>query len=315
MRKISIFLILTIIPASFLFGSGQKEPETLKIAFLPILDSLPYYIAQQEGFFEAEGLIAKAIPVNSPVERDQLMQAGEINGMLNELSSTALFNQNEIQVQTVQTVRMASDKSPVFRILASPGSGIGSVKDLAGVEIGVSKNSIIEYMTDRILEQEGLSSEEIKVKSVPVIPERFQLMMSGQIKAATLPDPLAQAAVTAGAIAVIDDTVYPEYSISVLSFHVDTVKNNSTAVNKFLRAWNKAVVKLNENPDRYRALFLEKIRVPESISASFIIPAFAEPQIPGEEQWTDVLKWLESKGILSVKPEYSESVIDRFLSE
>ena len=308
MKKNTIIFLLSILFTSVMFPSGQEEEQPLKIAFLPVLDSLPFYIALEEGYFSEEGLQVQAIPVSSPVERDQLMQAGEIDGMLNELSSTALFNRDEIQVQTVQIVRIATGNSPVFRILASPQSGITIPAELAGIEIGVSKNSVIEYLTDRILQEEGLSDDEIYVKSVPVIPERFQLLMSGQISAATLPDPLAQAAVAAGAIEVIADTAYPQYSVSVLSFSRKSIEENRSALKKFMKAWNKAVLLLNEDPDAYRALFLEKIPVPPTISDAFIIPPFASPGLPGEEQWNDVLDWLEEKGLMSTRPSFEKSV-------
>jgi len=310
MLKKSILFILSIVLTSMLFAAGRNEEQPIKVAFLPIIDSLPFYIAVEEGYFESEGISVKAVPVSSPVERDQLMQAGEINGMLNELSSTAIFNQNEIQIQTVQIVRMATEESPVFRILSSPKSGISSPVELAGVAIGVSKNSIIEYLTDRILQNEGLSNDQITVKSVPVIPERFQLLMSGQIGAATLPDPLAQAAVAAGAIEVIDDSKYPEYSMSVLSFNMTTIKEQGSSLKKFMKAWNKAVAALNENPEKYRDLFLAKIPVPPSVSATFIIPPFADQQLPAESHWDDVLNWLEDKELISARPSYRDSVND-----
>lgn len=308
MKKLSFSILVALLTVTSLIAGGQKEDGPIKIAFLPILDSLPFYIAQSEGYFEEEGINMEAVIVNSPVQRDQLMQAGEIQGMLNELSSTALFNQNETTVQTVQIVRMATEKSPVFRILASPQSGITTPAELAGKEIGVSKNSIIEYLTDRILAEEGLSSEEIVTKSVPVIPERFQLLMSGQIPGATLPDPLAQAAVAAGAVEVISDTSYPQYSMSVLSFSTAALKENKGTIRKFMKAWNRAVEVLNENPDKYRPLFLEKIQVPPTVSETFIIPPFAEKQIPTEENWQDVLDWLQTKGLMNNKPVYGDSI-------
>lgn len=308
MKKIILVTFISLFAASLLVAGGQKEEGPIRIALLPILDSLPLYIAEREGYFEEAGLSIEPVIVSSPIERDQLMQAGEVQGMLNELSSTALFNQSAPTVQTVQTVRMASENSPVFRILASPQSGITTPAELANQEIGVSKNSIIEYLTDRILTEEGLSIEQINTKSVPVIPERFQLLMSGQIPAATLPDPLAQAAVGAGAVEVISDTAYPRYSMSVLTFSKETLSARKNSVKKFLEAWNKAVEELNSDPDKYRALFLEKIQVPPTVSDSFVIPPFSHPKLPAESDWNDVLDWLEEKGLIDDRPSYDESV-------
>ena len=45
---------------------------------------------------------------------------------------------------------------------------------------------------------------------------RFEQLLNGNLKAATLPDPLAQGAIAAGAKLVADDTKRPELSQSVL---------------------------------------------------------------------------------------------------
>ena len=40
------------------------------MAVLPILDTLPMYVAQQEGLFEQNGVQVEFIPVASGAERD-----------------------------------------------------------------------------------------------------------------------------------------------------------------------------------------------------------------------------------------------------
>jgi len=36
---------------------GQEEPTTIRLAVLPILDALPMYVAQEQGYFEDENLV------------------------------------------------------------------------------------------------------------------------------------------------------------------------------------------------------------------------------------------------------------------
>lgn len=241
------------------------------------------------------------------------MQSGEIDGMLNELSSLALFNRDNIQLKAVMSIRKPMGESPYFRILASPGSNITNVSDLKNIPVAVSKNTIIEYLTDRILESEGLAYESIKTKNIPVIPERFQLLIRGKIKAATLPDPLAQAAIQAGALPVIDDLSYPEFSLSVISFTSSLVHGNPKAVTGFVRAWTRAVTDLNSDPESFRKLFLKKIRVPENVQNSFKIPLFPIGEIPDKDQWNDVINWLKDKKLLDNAPDYEASVIGSFV--
>lgn len=294
--------------------SAVGEPnDPLRIALLPILDSLPYYVAEEQGYFAEENVAVEVVPVGSGLERDQLMQAGEIDGMLTEMPVVATFNQAQPTIQILISARKAYPDAPLFRILAAPGSDITAPADLAGVPIGISENTIIEYVTDRILENEGLAPEDIVGESVPAIPERFQLLMEGQLQAANLPDPLAQSAIEQGAINVIDDSSYPEYAVSVLAFSNDTLDAQPEAVRAFLRAWDRAAADINDNPEAFRALLLDKVQVPENVQDTYNIPPFPRGEVPSQEQWADVNDWLIGKGLLESQLPYEESVSTEFL--
>ena len=93
---VSLFLslwILILLPAT---DTRAIESRPLEIALLPILDALPFYVAEKNGYFRENQVAVRAIPVGSGLERDQLMQAGEIDGMLNEMISAANFNRDKI---------------------------------------------------------------------------------------------------------------------------------------------------------------------------------------------------------------------------
>lgn len=289
-------------------SDAEAVEEPLRVALLPILDVLPFYVAEQNGYFAEEGVTVQAVPVASAVEREQLMQAGEIDGMLNELHSTALNNREGRQVVSVMTARAASAEAPLFRVLAAPESGIASPADLAGVPVGISENTIIEYVTQRLLEAEGVPAADVVPQPVPSIPERYQLLMEGQIDAATLPDPLAQSAVEDGAVLVIDDSAHPEYAVSVLTFSADAVDNRTEDVRAFLRAWDRAAADINAAPEAYRALLLEKVQVPPNVQETYEVPPYPRAEVPTAEQWADVTAWLVEKGLVQSAPGYEESV-------
>jgi NitT/TauT family transport system substrate-binding protein len=296
-----------------LFAQKAQSSTSLKVALLPILDTLPFHAAQAKGYFERFGVTAKAVPVGSGLERDQLMQAGAIDGMLNEMATTANFNREQVQVKIILSARKAYPDYPLFRLLSAPGSGLTSPKDLRGIPIGVSKNTIIEYVTDRLLAAAGLAPDQITKKSVPVIPERYQLLLQGKLKAATLPDPLAKSALEAGAGSVIDDSAHPQYSVSVLSFSIQALNTKADAVRQFLKAWNQAVKDINAGQESYRSLLLQKIRVPKNIQQTYRIPPFPHREVPGADQWADAMKWMVSKGLLKMPLPYKESITTQYL--
>jgi ABC-type nitrate/sulfonate/bicarbonate transport system substrate-binding protein len=72
------------------------EPQSLRIAILPILDALPLYVAEEQGYFADQNLEVELVPVTSGPERDQLMQAGQVDAMINEIVSVMFYNQTEI---------------------------------------------------------------------------------------------------------------------------------------------------------------------------------------------------------------------------
>ena len=310
------FLIISVALAGFHSDIGAQQGNTaapLKIALLPILDAFPFYVAESEGYFTDYGIDVKAVPVASGLERDQLMQSGAIDGMLNEMITTANFNRSQIQVKSVISARKAYRDYPLFRLLSAPGVNFSATGQLAKVPIGISKNTIIEYVTDRMLVAEGLGAEAIAKKSVPVIPERYQLLLQGQLKAATLPDPLAKSAIVAGAGEIVDDSAYPGYSVSVFSFSIKSLEHKAQAVRLFLKAWDRATAAINHNPESFRGLLLKKIRVPKNIQQTYKIPPYPRREVPTAGQWADVMDWMKGKGLIKSALAYEDSVTAEYL--
>ena len=309
---ISILLLCLNIPAGVLAGD---EPNSLSLALLPIPDVLPVYVAAEKGYFSELGITVEALSVGSAVERDQLLQAGRVDGMINEISGAANFNRNKNTVKIISIARSPIGDAPLFRLLAAPGSKLTTVADLAGIPIGVSKNTLIEYITTRLLEAGGVPPEAIHYQSVPVLPERLQLLMSGQIKAVTLPDPLGASAIKGGAIEIVNDTALKSVSASVVTFTNDALVKKNDTVKKFMVAWDRACVDINRDPAVFQALMLKKIRVPKNIESDFFIPPMPRKEVPTKAQWDDVMAWMLDKNLLTTPLAYEGSVTSEFLAK
>jgi NitT/TauT family transport system substrate-binding protein len=302
---------LSPLPTPAAATSGQVD--TLRIGLLPILDVIPYHVAQQNGYFDRVGIKVEPVPVKSAQERDALMQTGQIDVEVNDLVSAALLNQDAPRIKVVRLARLAYPGFPQFRILAAPGSAIKTPADLADVPIGISKNSVIEYITDRMLQKAGLSPDRIAVQEVTAIPLRFELLINGQIPAATMPDPLGSGAIAAGAVPVIDDTSVADRSISTISFSTQALEFKPEAVRRFLKAWEMAVQEMNANPSKYNDLLIKEGRVPESIQGSFKMPPFPEASVPSPDQVSDVIGWAIEKGLVESPIAYDQMVDASFL--
>jgi len=286
--------------------AGDATP--LRIAILPIIDGMPLYAAQDGGFFASQGVTVEFIPAASAAERDQLVAAGQADGLINDLLAVALFNRQSTQLQVVRFAHLSTPGSPLYVIAAAPGSGLQSPKDLAGVEIGISQGSIIDYVTTRMMENAGLTAEQIQMVAVPKIPDRMALLLSGQIKAATLPQPFATIAIQQGAVALVDDTRVPGLGNSVISFRKEFIDQHPQVVRSFVAALDQAAADINANPEKYRSLLGKYQIVPADLQASYPIPKFPGDALPTQQQFDDTVAFAMDRKLIDAPVKYSDSV-------
>ncbi len=319
MRKSIAFVFSILFILSLTLSACAPKPvapaeiTTIKLALLPIIDALPIYVAQQEGLFAKYNLNVEVTPVASAPERDQLISAGQADGMINETLSTFFFNREKTQVQIVRYALTPTAQAGHFFILASAKSGITSPDQLKGVEIGVSQGTVIEYVTYRLLESAGLKTDEIKTIAVPRMPDRMALLASGDIQAAVMPDPLAALSISQGAVAVLDDSANPEYGFSVISFRKDVIDQKPEAIRAFLSAVEEASRMVNEEPQKFNGILSEQKLVPQPLLASYKAPPYPMAGVPSETEWKDALDWAKSKGLIDVDVSYAKSVNPSFL--
>ena len=314
--KISRFFAFLLITSGLFLQSCAPKPvemPVLKIALLPIIDAVPIYAAQQEGLFEKNGVKVEIIPVSAAPDRDQLMSAGQADGEINETASVMLFNRESTQLQIVRYALRPTAMSPHFYILASAKSGITQATQLKGVEIGVSQGTVIEYVTDRMLEAQGFTADEIKVIPVPKLSDRMTLLASGDLLAGTMPDPLASLAIQQGAVDVLDDAQSPQYGYSVISFRKAVIDAEPAAIRSFLAALEEATALVNADPAKFANILSDQQIVPAPLLTSYTLPEYPTAGVPTEDEWNDAMTWMIEKQLLKSTVSYSSSVTSEYL--
>ncbi|RLA98984.1 MAG: hypothetical protein DRG32_00080 [Deltaproteobacteria bacterium] len=279
----------------------------IKVGLLPILETLPVHVALQEGYFP-EDVKVELVPVASAAERDQLVASGEIDLAINDLISVAFFNHKGVKMVVVRTARQATKSYPQFLLLSAPTSGIRNPKELKGVPIAISEATIIHYVTERLLQRAGLGPEDMTFLAIPRIPDRMSALVSGRVKAATLPDPLSLLALQQGANPVMDDSSFPEYSLSVYSVRADFLEGNPHLIKGFLEGIERAVRAINSDKERWRKLLVERKLVPPPLKGSYSIPDLPLASVPTEGQWSDVIDWMLQKGLINQAIPYGECI-------
>jgi NitT/TauT family transport system substrate-binding protein len=70
-------------------------------------------------------------------------------------------------------------------------------------------------------------------------------------------------------------------------------------------AWNSAVEAINDEPESYRGLLVEKASLPEPIADSYAISDYPETEMPDAALVTDMLSWMKDKGYLTADITYN----------
>lgn len=309
MKKILLLsmLILTLALAAGCCNSNdktQKDLQPITIGLMPDTDSLPFIIAKEKGYFAEEGIEVNIQQYKSAMDRDSALQSGNLDGAVSDMLAVAFAKAGGFDVK----VTSFTDGS--YKLIASKDAGINNVKALAGKDVAVSRNTIIEYVTDQILAKEGMDSESINKVIIPQIPTRLEMLQNGKLAAATLPEPMASIAVSNGCTYV---TGSDELGINpgVIMFTAKTVDNKTAEIAAMYRAYNKAVDYLNNTSrDEYIDLVVEKGGFPPAAKEALKLPEYHKAALPKESDVTDCIKWLNNKGLVKEHFSYQDIVVD-----
>jgi len=285
-------------------GSEGVAPAAIVIGTLATQDSLPLWVAEERGQFTAEGLDVEIVTFQSAQECQAAFTAGTVDALMTDLIVAAKLHAAGTPV-IIPTVMLGADTAQGrFAIVAAPGSDVESITDLAGVAVGTAAGTITEYVLDRLMQDAGVDPGDVVKEEVPKMPVRYQLLMSGQLAAASLPEPFISLAEQSGATVVSggDDTMASEnisQSVLVVSAEYAQTEAGAASVAALLTAWDAAVSDINAAPDDYRSTLVEKAGLPEALAQTYQVSEYPLAAPPDAMQVQAVLDWMGERGYLT----------------
>lgn len=287
---------------------AEVTPAKIRIGTLPTEDSLPLWVAEKQGLFVKAGLQVQLVPFASAQERDAALTASSIDGFMGDLIAAASLRAGGVPVRVTTIMLGATPREGRFGIAVKPGSKVTSLEQLAGKPVGTSSGTIQEYVLDQLMVQAGIPADQIKKEEVKKLPVRLELLMTGKLEAAALPEPLLSLADKQGAKMIADDTGDQNLSQTVLVVSQKFLDDPAGAkgMSGLLTVWDSAVAVVNKNPNSFRALLVEKARLPKPLATSYEVNSYPTAQLPKREQVEDVLDWMKGAGLLSVDVTYDD---------
>lgn len=283
-------------------------PVKIRIGTLPVEDALPLWVAERDGLFKKAGLDVTISVFQSAQERDAALTAGAIDGFMGDLIAATSLRAGGVPVKVVTVMLGAKATEGRFGIVVKPGSKVTDLKGLAGVPVGTSSATIQEYVLDSMMTGAGVAAADIKKEEVKKVPVRFELLMSGKLAAAMLPEPFISLAEKSGAKVIGDDTTGANVSQTVMIFSQKYLDDsaNAAAVAKLLGVWDEAVGTINAAPDTFRSLLVEKARLPKPLETSYAVNVYPTAQLPTEADVNAVIEWMKGAGLLKTDVTYAD---------
>jgi len=313
-KKVIFFGLIVILVVSVVLSgcSSSKEPEStapIRMGALYMLPILPLYVAQQEGLFQEEGIKVEIVPFRSQLDRDTAIHAGQLDCAMEDIYSAPILNK---EGDLIRVLAASQVQSYMFAIIASQQSNIKTVADLKNTEIASSLGNIIEYVTDKMCEAGGLKSEEIKKNSIASMPLRLEMLNQGKIEAATFSRMLSDMAILGGGRLICDDSQNSLMTVC-LYFTTSFLKDRPEDTKKFLKAWDKAVQKISNNPSAYLNTLISAANISADLAGKIEVPKFDQLRMPTRDEYNSKMEWNLARGNISHRVEYEEIVDSGYL--
>lgn len=282
----------------------ETAATTLHFGVMSSIDVVPFLIAQDQGYFEEEGINLDLQVFAAAKDRDAALQAGELDGVLCDEVAISIYQNSDINMQITGTTNGS------WTLVASPESGITSLADLKGKSMAISENTMIDYLSDYLAVNNGMSVEDIEKVAIPPMPARLEALNNNQVNAAILPTPFNDTAIANGGVEITK--IYNEdIMISVTGFLQEIIDQNPEAIKGFYKAYNKAIDYINNTDiSEFEDVIISAANYSEEMRGNIVLPEYLYNYLPAEENVQKVLDWSKDKGLLTKDIKASDVIND-----
>lgn len=276
-------------------GSRQSQQDAttdtaaLALGVMPSVDYLPVAVAQSKHFFQRP---LNLVRFASPMERDAALQTGSVDGSVTDYMGAMLLQSKGLKV----VLPIACQGS--FRLLFGREEKLSRITDLRDKHIGLSSNTLIDYATDRTLVgSDGKPFPYTKVE-IQKIPIRLEMLRSGELDAAILPEPFATLGTSKGLQAInLPAGLVDE--ITGLVFQEKSLTAKDEALQDFIQGYNRGVDFIQNQPrEQWVDALVDLLGIPREVALQMPLPTYSHATSPRPEALQPVLQWMRSRQLV-----------------
>jgi len=301
MKKKILFLelIMLIFSLTIITGNINANEMSLEIGIMPAVDSAPILLAQEKGYFAEEGLNINVDVYTNAVNRQTALQTNKLDGAMTDLIAFVNNVNNDFPVKITTT----TDGS--FPILVSK-----DFKEKEEVKIGMMEVSVTNFLAEQFLKDKY----KLNKIYIPAIPARLEMLKSGQLEMAVIPEPLASTAELQGLEKRIYKNDY-DYMPEAMIFTETALSKKDKEISIFHKVYNKAVKEINEDDQEAREVLIKSLDLPIKIKNLITMPEYHLTRIPSEDYLNKVIEWVEKTDKSQIEIDYNQVVEGKYSSQ
>jgi len=318
---VAMLVITTLLPACA--PKAPPQQFTLRIGFFPIVESMPYFVMQEQGFAAKNGLQFQETPFPGGGALIEAIVAGSVDGgnLIGTMSLLPAAQQGLVpdKIITVAANSFADPDHPLGGILAA--SSVNSWQDLRGQQIAVPLiKSPAGAAAKGRLQIEGVA--DYKLVEIPYANQGLAVA-GGNVAAAIMPEPwLTQSLLRKdGKLLgwVIGGPPFERIESSMIIFSADFCRKNPEAVKAYLLAQLHAVKWIDQNPEKARAILARRLSLSPEVGQKMSLPRFSSDGRNDPALLESMQPVLINAGILKapvpVSQLYDETLLNEVLKE
>lgn len=258
---LSLIVIVVVVVGAVYFAQnrGDDTDKPVKIGVLQswILEG-PFYVAQEKGFYEEEGVDVEIVEFGSVDEFVPAVISKQV------LAAELIADMFVVQSSRESNIRQVLRKATIFGvdgILAT--NDIQSAQDLRGKEIAVQTISPSHHLLLNYLRDGGVSSDDVTLLPTEA-GKAGATFVAGNIDVAVTWEPwLSRATEREDGHILFSTANSPELIYDILVTRGDLTETEQEQLKAVLRAWFKALAWMEDNPDETVEIFARNLGLPE----------------------------------------------------
>jgi len=264
-------VIVSLVAAIVLVGAGvwylaissppySGTPVPITIGTTPFEVSGLIFIAEDQGYFERNGIVPTIIIYDAGINAMDALYAGDVDVAT---AADFVFARHALGGRPIQGIATIG-KSEFHYIIARRDKGIWNVSDLKGKRIGVARGTSGDFFLGRFLELHSINLRDIEVVDLPAA-QIADPLLNGSVDAVSTWDPYAYGT----EMRLGDDAqIWPDQKGQLMYWiaicREDYVAGNKTQVRQFLTSLHQAEQFAATHPDEAKAIVQKRLNTDDA---------------------------------------------------